>query len=68
MGLPRSADASPSVYAAQVAAAAQAGRLTPHVAAAAAEFLANYGAWRYAPRSSHAHPAPTLKRLLSQVR
>ncbi|MDB5745861.1 MAG: transglutaminase [Massilia sp.] len=68
MGLPRSADESPSVYAAHVAAAAAAGRLAPPVAAAAAEFLARYGAWRYAPRRGHDHPAPTLKRLLSQVR
>ena len=68
MGLPRSADESPSVYAAHVAAAAAAGRLAPPVAAAAAEFLARYGAWRYAPRRDHDHLAPTLKRLLSQVR
>ncbi|MET0983500.1 MAG: DUF3488 and transglutaminase-like domain-containing protein [Telluria sp.] len=65
MGLPRSADESPSVYASRIAAA---GRLAPQAAAAAAEFLARYGAWRYAPRRNHDHLAATLKRLLSQVR
>jgi transglutaminase-like putative cysteine protease len=65
MGLARSADESPSVYSARIAAA---GTLAPPVQAAAAEFLARYGAWRYAPRRNHDHPAATLKRLLSQVR
>ncbi|MFC5462446.1 transglutaminaseTgpA domain-containing protein [Massilia niabensis] len=68
MGLARSADESPSVYAARIAAAAATKQLAPPVAAAAAEFLARYGAWRYAPRRNHDHLAATLKRLLSQVR
>jgi transglutaminase-like putative cysteine protease len=68
MGLVRSADESPSMYAGHVAAAAAAGRLAPQAAAAAAEFLARYGAWRYAPACGPDHLAATLKRLLSQVR
>ena len=65
MGLARSADESPSVYSARIAAA---GKLAPPAQAAAAEFLARYGAWRYAPRRNPDHLAATLKRLLSQVR
>ena len=68
MGLARSADESPSMYAARLGSAAAAGRLAPQAAAAAAEFLARYGAWRYAPRMASDRPAATLKRLLSQVR
>ena len=65
MGLARSADESPSMYAARITAS---GQLAPPVQAATAEFLARYGAWRYAPRRDHAPLAATLKRLLSQVR
>ena len=65
MGLARSADESPSMYAARIAAS---GQLAPPVQAATAEFLARYGAWRYAPRRDHAPLVATLKRLLSQVR
>jgi transglutaminase-like putative cysteine protease len=65
LGLARSADEGPSTYAARIAAS---GKLAPPAQAAAAEFLARYGAWRYAPRRSQDHLAATLKRLLSQVR
>jgi transglutaminase-like putative cysteine protease len=71
LGLVRGIDESPSSYAARVASAPA---LAPPVQAAAAEFLARYSAWRYAPRAPQAPPAraaplaATLKRLLSQVR
>ena len=67
LGLARSADEGPNGYAARIRAAAS---LAPPAQAAACEFLDRYSAWRYAPRSSSVHPAPTpiLKRLLSQVR
>ncbi|MGX4641749.1 transglutaminase TgpA family protein [Massilia sp. SYSU DXS3249] len=65
LGLARSADESPSAYAARIAAS---GQLAPPAAAATAEFLARYGAWRYAPPRQHDRLAATLKRLLSHVR
>ncbi len=67
LGLARSADEGPNGYAARIRAAAS---LAPPAQAAACEFLDRYSAWRYAPRQSGTHPAPTpiLKRLLSQVR
>ena len=65
LGLARSADESPSAYAARIAAS---GQLAPPAAAATAEFLARYGAWRYAPPRRHDRLAATLKRLLSHVR
>ena len=67
LGLARAADEGPSGYAARIRAAAL---LAPPAQAAVCEFLDRYSAWRYAPRRSDAHPAPTLilKRLLSQVR
>jgi len=65
LGLARSADEGPSAYAARVKAAAL---LAPQAQAAACEFLDRYSAWRYAPRRAGPHPAPILKRLLSQVR
>ena len=65
LGLARSADEGPNGYAARIRAAAS---LAPPAQAAACEFLDRYSAWRYAPRKSDPHPAPILKRLLSQIR
>jgi hypothetical protein len=54
----------PSAYAERVAGAG----LAPEQAAAAAEFLRRYSAWRYAAARPDATLAATLKRLLSQLR
>jgi transglutaminase-like putative cysteine protease len=64
LGLPRAQHEGPSAYAARVADAG----LAPAQAAAAAEFLRRYSAWRYAPARPDAALAATLKRLLLQLR
>jgi transglutaminase-like putative cysteine protease len=64
LGLPRAPDEGPTAYAARVAAAG----LAPAHAAAAAEFLRRYSAWRYAPARPDPLLAATLKRLLLQLR
>jgi transglutaminase-like putative cysteine protease len=64
LGLPRAPHEGPSAYAARIAGAG----LEPRRAAAAAEFLSRYSAWRYARARPDAALAATLKRLLSQLR
>jgi transglutaminase-like putative cysteine protease len=64
LGLPRAPHEGPNAYAARIAGAG----LEPRQAAAAAEFLRRYSAWRYAPARPDAGLAATLKRLLSQLR
>jgi transglutaminase-like putative cysteine protease len=64
LGLPRAPSEGPTAYAARVAGAG----LPPAQAAAAAEFLRRYSAWRYAPARPDAALAATLKRLLLQLR
>jgi transglutaminase-like putative cysteine protease len=64
LGLPRAPDEGPSAYAARVASAG----LAPAQAAAAAEFLRRYSAWRYAPARPDTALAATLKGLLLQLR
>jgi transglutaminase-like putative cysteine protease len=64
LGLPRAPHEGPSAYAARIAGAG----LEPRQAAAAAEFLGRYSAWRYARPRPDAALAATLKRLLLQLR
>lgn len=64
LGLPRAADEGPTAYAARVDAAG----IAPGPAAAAAEFLRRYSAYRYAPPAAGAALVPILKNLLSRVR
>jgi hypothetical protein len=64
LGLPRAPHEGPSAYAARIAGAG----LEPRQAAAAAEFLRRYSAWRYARNRPDAALAATLKRLLLQLR
>ncbi|WP_460829533.1 DUF4129 domain-containing transglutaminase family protein, partial [Massilia agilis] len=64
LGLARAIDEGPSAFAGRVAASS----LAPRYRAAAGEFLRRYSAFRYGRHAADANLAPTLKRLLSQLR